>query len=133
MYLLRLKPLRNIIKGINKVNKKNQKKLFAQQLYTTIIPSNMSQDELINKLDTLQNAANNCLSKSLFRFRACTERSISAFYNDELWVSTSDCMNDGFDTRIYINQKELESIICNIVPKHINKEFFLQKLESLSY
>ena len=74
---------------------------FAEQLYATSIPSNMPPDEQNNKLRVLQDIAHDIMPKSLFRFRECSERHIDAFDKDELWVSTADCMNDGFDTRIY--------------------------------
>ena len=81
--------------------------IFAKQLYETVIPSNMPFDEQKEKLGALQNVANTLMPSSLFRFRTCSERHFNAFERDELWVSTADCMNDGFDTRVFVNQKEV--------------------------
>lgn len=112
---------------------KNDRQSFAEQLNSTIIPSNTSPDEQQIKLEALSKTAHNILPKSLFRFRSCSERSISAFDNDQLWVSTADCMNDGFDTRIYIDQREVHDQISKWTLNHIGKEEILQKIANIPY
>lgn len=66
----------------------------------------------------------------LYRFRTCTENNISAFWNDELWTSSGQIMNDDFESRVYFNEKEvdyyLESIhsdttFLNITKKRIKE------------
>ena len=62
----------------------------------------------------LQNESNKILPEKLYRYRNCNENSISAFVNDEVWVVKSNLMNDGFDTRPYIDMEEAEK---NIIQK----------------
>lgn len=50
----------------------------------------------------------------LYRFRNCNENSISAFWKDELWLSSAKYMNDDFDARIYYREKELYEWLHNL-------------------
>ena len=100
---------------------------FAKQLYRALIPSNMPSEEQEKILGSLQDTVYEMLPKSLYRYRTCSEHHISAFDRDELWVTTADCMNDGYDTRIYVDQnvvnKQIENLTANndeIVGQFIN-------------
>lgn len=90
---------------------------FAELLHSITIPSNMPIDQQQNVLATLVQTAHSMLPERLYRFRACSELSIGAFDKDELWASTADCMNDGFDTRIYIDTKEIKEQYKQLIPQ----------------
>ena len=82
---------------------------FANILYNTVVPSSLSEAEEFKKYEPIQNYVASQLPSKLYRFRRCDERSISAFYNDQIWVSTSESMNDGFDARLYFDKHEIIS------------------------
>ena len=88
---------------------------FAKLLEETVIPSSLSIKEQEDSYKQLQIAAEKILPQSLFRYRSCSERSISAFDKDELWVSTANCMNDGFDTRAYVDPKHKQECMDQIL------------------
>ncbi len=109
---------------------KESRGIFANKLLSTTIPSNMCPDEQQTKLESLQKAANEIMPKSLYRYRSCSECSFSAFDRDELWISTADCMNDGYDTRIYINQDEVNQKVRERFRNGLNKETLFEKVEN---
>lgn len=82
-------------------------KEFSKILYETVIPSNLSMSEQVQKIELLFNYVQKSLPVTLYRYRRCNERNLEAFYKDYFWVSAPTKMNDGFDTRLYINIKEL--------------------------
>lgn len=80
---------------------------FKRILDETVVPSNLSFQEQAEKIENLYGCAKSMMPKSLFRYRKCDERSIDAFYNDRVWVSSADCMNDGFDARMYFDKNSI--------------------------
>ena len=80
---------------------------FRMILDKTIVPANLPSPEMNDRIEPLIKSAQSIMPSSLFRYRRCDERSIDAFYNDRVWVSTADCMNDGFDTRLFFDKKAI--------------------------
>lgn len=106
------------------------RKEFASLLKATVVPSNLPMEEQLQRYQVLQQAAKEILPPKLYRFRSCSEHSFSAFDKDELWVSTADCMNDGFDTRIYLDAKQVNEATANIVDPGKSKEVFFAAIEN---
>ena len=78
---------------------------FSRILNRTVVPSSLSVEEQERELEELEQFVSSNLPITLFRYRRCDERSIDAFYKDQVWASTSECMNDGFDARMYFDKK----------------------------
>lgn len=74
----------------------------------TIVPMNFSVEEKNACYDKVTGCVKDILPNKLYRFRTCSERSLSAFYNDELWFSNGSTMNDDFDARLYYDKKRIE-------------------------
>ena len=74
----------------------------------TIVPMNFSVEEKTACYDKIIRCVKDILPNKLYRFRTCSERSLSAFYNDELWFSNGSTMNDDFDARLYYDRKRIE-------------------------
>lgn len=74
----------------------------------TIVPMNFSVEEKTACYDKIIRCVKDILPNKLYRFRTCSERSLSAFYNDELWFSNGSAMNDDFDARLYYDRKRIE-------------------------
>ena len=84
---------------------------FAEKLSATVVPQNLPAEQKAVIYNELQIESNKLLPDKLYRYRSCSENSIGAFYNDELWVAKSSLMNDGFDTRPYIDMEETQERI----------------------
>ena len=84
-----------------------QRSEFIEMLNKTEVPSSASIDEQIKAYGNLQETIKKHIPQKLFRYRSCNERSISAFDKDEIWVSSADCMNDGYDTRVFIDMEKI--------------------------
>ena len=80
---------------------------FKEILYKTEISSNSPILEQANKHECLYGYAQQNMPELLFRFRKCDERSLDAFYKDQIWVSTAIGMNDGYDARLCFNKQEI--------------------------
>ena len=109
-------------------SKKREK--FAKILDSTVIPSDMHLSEQQQKYEALQNASNEILPQRLYRFRSCSELSFSAFDKDQLWVSTADCMNDGFDTRIYVDADSVKARF-SFLTQNKDKEILLKSISGI--
>lgn len=84
---------------------------FADKLIATVVPQNLSMEQKVVIYTELQAESNKLLPDKLYRYRSCSENSLSAFSNDELWIVKPSLMNDGFDTRPYIDITEAEKEI----------------------
>ena len=84
---------------------------FADMLIATVVPQNLSMEQKGAIYTELQAESNKLLPDKLYRYRRCSEKNISAFSNDEIWVAKSSLMNDGFDTRPYIDMAEAQESI----------------------
>ena len=108
------------------------KQIFAEQLLLTCIPSNLSITDQHMRIEPLQQIANSLLPERLYRFRACSERNFDAFDKNELWVSTADCMNDGYDTRIFVDSEEVKQRINTFFKSHSDKTTLINLIPDLS-
>ena len=81
---------------------------FKKIIENTIVPMNFSVEEKTACYDKIIRCVKDILPNKLYRFRTCSERSLSAFYNDELWFSNGSTMNDDFDARLYYDKKRIE-------------------------
>ncbi len=82
---------------------------YRKLIENTVIPSTLSLDEKNKRYSAVTGHINPILPSKLYRFRSCTERSLSAFYNDEVWFSNGSTMNDDFDARLYYDKKKFRS------------------------
>ncbi len=80
---------------------------FAEILYGTVLPSGIDLTEQAKIVAPLFTYSSSIVPSSLFRYRRCNERNIDAFYKNQCWVSLAKNMNDGFDGRLYYDQKAL--------------------------
>lgn len=108
------------------------KQTFAEKLLSTTIPSNLPVIDQQKRIESLQQNAHSLLPDRLFRFRTCSERSFDAFNKDELWVSTADCMNDGYDTRIYVDSREVQQQMGNFFQSYSDVTKLINNIPDLS-
>ncbi len=82
---------------------------FGELLNNTVIRSDMTFSEQQEKYQLLYSFVQNKMPEMLFRYRKCQERSFDAFDRDYMWVSRADCMNDGFDSRLFFDRDQILS------------------------
>lgn len=90
-------------------NGKMNRDEFRDILESIKIPDGTLPEDMQNLLLPLNAAIVKMAPECLYKYRSCTEDTISAFENDELWMSTSDMFNDPFDTLIQFNENEFRS------------------------
>lgn len=54
---------------------------------------------------------------NLYRYRSCTDYHISAFENDELWLSKPITFNDPHDSLLFIDKEKILNVIESNTPK----------------
>ena len=82
---------------------------YQEILESIIIPDGMSQDDMMMALRPLNIALMQLIPERVYKYRSCRDNHISAFENDELWMSTSDLFNDPFDTLIQYDERKIRS------------------------
>lgn len=103
---------------------------FEHLLNNTFIPTNITQNETDQLTWTMNDAAQAILPNKLYRYQRCDELRFDAFDKDQIWISTARSMNDGFDTRIFINKDEIKKEIGNsVLPDKTLQEFKTMALE----
>ena len=104
---------------------------FSDLFNNTRVSESLTEAEKAELYSAIDAEAKKLLPKSLFRYRACNENNLSAFEKDEIWFSTADCMNDGFDARAYISKENKEKILAQIENtfKAYNKEQLTELLK----
>ncbi|MCM1101978.1 MAG: DUF2971 domain-containing protein [Clostridium sp.] len=88
---------------------------YKQLIENTIIPSTISVEEKNRRYNAVTEHVNHILPKKLYRFRNCTERTLSAFDKDELWFANGSVMNDDFDARLYYDKKKIRAWLKALV------------------
>lgn len=83
------------------------RKEFKDILESLKLPSGLASKELYGRMLPLNSALLQMAPGRLFKYRTCCDDNISAFENDQLWLSTSDRFNDPFDTLIQFDKEEL--------------------------
>ena len=86
-------------------------KKFEELLNKTVVPSNASIEAQMTLIEPLYQFLNNNLPTKLYKYRSCTDSNIDAFKSNQLWATTADNMNDGYDSRMYFDkEKVMENI-----------------------
>lgn len=77
---------------------------YKQLIEDTVVPSRLSKEEKMERYKSIAIVVNEKMPSRLYRFRKCSERNLSAFFNDQIWFSNGSAMNDDFDARLYYNR-----------------------------
>lgn len=80
---------------------------FEKVLNNTVIPSNIGIEEQKERIQSLQSYIAANTPSRLYKYRTCCDNHISAFDEDQIWASTADTMNDGYDARLFFNKDDL--------------------------
>lgn len=84
---------------------------FKEILESIKIPSGTSANEMKGRMSPLNSALLQMAPNRMYKYRSCCKDHISAFENDQLWLSTSDLFNDPFDTLIQFDKVELIRVL----------------------
>lgn len=92
---------------------------FQAIIESVIIPEGVGASKMQSRLKPLNLALLQMCPPSLFRYRTCSEKNISAFQNDQVWLSTADRFNDPFDTLLQYDVKGIQQAVED--PHAMNK------------
>lgn len=96
---------------------------FAKLLYETRVPSSLSAEEKQKKYEPVLHCISEKTPERLYRYRHCDTRSFEAFHNNQVWVSTAESMNDGFDARLFFDKEEITQWLEQELPKTAKASF----------
>ena len=84
---------------------------FKQRLDSTSVPSNISFDEQCQRYDAWNSFLSNNIPTKLYRNRSFSTLSYEAFFYDQVWITIGSKMNDGYDARMYFDQRTIDNAI----------------------
>ena len=87
---------------------KDERIEFSKILYGISLPDGITDAEISIRYNPLIDYMKKFLPLRLYRFRSCEERNFDALYKNQIWASNGECMNDGFDARMFYDQSEVE-------------------------
>ncbi len=61
----------------------------------------------------------NCIPHVLYKYRKCNEQNFEAFYNDQIWCTYPNQMNDAYDSRMTINKQRVIEWINKVTSKDV--------------
>lgn len=79
---------------------------FEEILNNTTIPAGLGIDEQEKRIAPLKTHIQKVMPDKLYKYRSFCDNHISAFYKDQLWASSAQSMNDGFDARLYYDKSK---------------------------
>ena len=89
-------------------------KNYKELLRNAIIPDNYT-DQNEKACADFENYIDSKFPIKLYRYRAITEKSLTAFLKDELWFANGTAMNDDFDSRIFYDKKRIINFLNSLV------------------
>lgn len=89
-------------------------KKYKELLNNTVIPDNYTEQN-VRACKDFENYVDSIFPSKLYRYRSISERSLSAFLNDELWFANGTVMNDDFDSRIYYDKKKIKDYLNSLI------------------
>ena len=82
---------------------------YSEMIHNIVIPGTLSDEEKEKRYQPLRDFLQSETPEKLYRFRKCDEKSISAFDQDQIWVSPGCKMNDDFDALLYFDRELIKS------------------------
>ena len=88
---------------------------FAKILNSIIIPQGTSVEEINRRVRPISEAVFQMMPRSLFRYRACNDRSIDAFEKDIIYAVTADKYNDPYDTLVKCDTDGIKAFLRQVL------------------
>lgn len=88
---------------------------FAKILNSIIIPQGTSVEEINRMVRPISEAVFQMMPRSLFRYRACNDRSIDAFEKDIIYAETADKYNDPYDTLVKCDTDGIKAFLRQVL------------------
>ena len=88
---------------------------FAKILNSIIIPQGTSVEDINRRVRPISEAVFQMMPRSLFRYRACNDRSIDAFEKDIIYAVTADKYNDPYDTLVKCDTDGIKAFLRQVL------------------
>ncbi len=97
---------------------------FEKTLQGIKIPSNIKIEQRAQLCEPLIKIVEDLMPSRLYRFRQCSERNFTAFYEDQVWVSRGTDMNDDFDACLYCDNSKIVDWLDSFYDTENNLKIF---------
>ncbi|MBO6169086.1 MAG: WbuC family cupin fold metalloprotein [Bacteroidales bacterium] len=87
---------------------------FAKILNSIIVPQGTPIEEINSMVRPISEAVFQMMPKSLYRYRACNDRSIDAFEKDIIYAVTADNYNDPYDTLVKCDIEGIKAFLRQV-------------------
>ena len=74
---------------------------YAKLMNDTALQGSLSNEEYNRLYKPLLDGIQSMIPPMLFRYRSCNELSLQALWDDKIWLSKGNVMNDDYDALLY--------------------------------
>lgn len=112
---------------------KNFREQFAELLASTQLSSMSTQEDWNETWKNINQLLRPNIPPRLFRFRRCTAKNIISFERGEIMVCVANTFSDKYDSNIYVNKSQIESVINMFFDSGIIKSLYEVKEDESIY
>lgn len=80
---------------------------YAKLMNDTALQGNLSNEEYNRLYKPLLDGIQSMIPPMLFRYRSCNELSLQALWDDKIWLSKGNVMNDDYDALLYFDKAKI--------------------------
>lgn len=88
---------------------------YAKLMNDTTLQGNLSNEEYNRLYKPLLDGIQSMIPPMLFRYRSCNELSLQALWDDKIWLSKGNVMNDDYDALLYFDKAKITAYVLQAI------------------
>ena len=88
---------------------------YAKLMNDTALQGNLSNEEYNRLYKPLLDGIQSMIPPMLFRYRSCNELSLQALWDDKIWLSKGNVMNDDYDALLYFDKAKITAHVLQAI------------------
>lgn len=88
---------------------------YAKLMNDTALQGSLSNEEYNRLYKPLLDGIQSMIPPMLFRYRSCNELSLQALWDDKIWLSKGNVMNDDYDALLYFDKAKITAHVLQAI------------------
>ena len=88
---------------------------YAKLMNDTALQGSLSIEEYNRLYKPLLDGIQSMIPPMLFRYRSCNELSLQALWDDKIWLSKGNVMNDDYDALLYFDKAKITAYVLQAI------------------
>lgn len=88
---------------------------YAKLMNDTALQGSLSIEEYNHLYKPLLDGIQSMIPPMLFRYRSCNELSLQALWDDKIWLSKGNVMNDDYDALLYFDKAKITAHVLQAI------------------